>query len=151
MTAAGLVRLCLIAFAIAAALLALDSLKDALEEAFQTYGPAVWRLATSLVMAAVLAGAAVMALRAPHRLIRPFLPEDSTVDFGRDYARWKTLMLMLSGGLVALPALDHLVFALTDGRALDTAQALIELSLAIVLVVGPGVCGRLMLRFVAHR
>lgn len=151
MTAAGVVRLCLIGFAIAASLLALDFLKAAAEDVFQDYGPAPWRLATGIVVALVVGAAATVAFYGPRRLIRPFLPDGAGLDFGADYARWKTLVLMLAGGLVALPAIDHLVFAAIDGHVLDTAQALIELSLAIVLVVGPGACLRLISRFVTHR
>jgi len=150
-TAAGLVRLGQIGFGLAVSLLALDFLHDALDEALRDYGPAMWRLATALAAAAVLACVAVVVFFGPRSLIRPFVPEGASLDYGPDYARWKTLGLMLAGGLVALPALDHLVYAVIDGHALDTAQALIELSLAIVLVVGPGVCRRLIFRFVTHR
>ncbi len=151
MTAAGLVRLCLIGFAIAASLLALDFLKQAVDEALQAYGPSAWRLGTGLVMTAALAIVAAIAFYAPPALIRFFVPDGDGLDFGRDYAKWKTLVLMLAGGLVALPALDQLIFAVIDGHALDTAQALIALSLAIVLVVGPEACRRLIFRFVTHR
>jgi hypothetical protein len=151
MTAAGLVRLGLIGFGLAVSLLALDFLRDALDEALRDYGPAIWRLVTALVVAAILAGVATAAFYAPRTVIRPFVPEGASLEYGSDYGRWKTLGLMLTGGLIALPALDHLVYAVIDGRALDTAQALIELSLAIVLVVGPGVCRKLIFRFVTHR
>lgn len=151
MTAAGLVRLCVIGFGLAVSLLALDFLHDALDEAFRDYGPAIWRLGTALTTAVVLGIVAATAFFGPRSLIRPFVPDGSSLDYGPDYWRWRTLALMLAGGLVALPALDHLVYAVADGHALDTAQALVELSLAIVLVVGPGTCRRLIFRFVAHR
>ncbi len=151
MTIAGLVRLFLIGFGLAVSLLALDFLRDAFDEAFRDYGPAIWRLGAALLAAAVLGAVAATAFFGPRSLIRPFVPEGSSLDYGRDYWRWRTLGLMLAGGLVALPALDHLVYAVVDGRALDTAQALIELSLSIVLVVGPGTCRRLIFRFVSHR
>jgi hypothetical protein len=150
-TAAGLVRLGLIGFGLAVSLLALDFLHDGLEEAFRDYGPAIWRLATALVVAAVLACVAAVVFFGPRSLIQAFVPEGASLEYGPDYGRWKTLGLMLTGGLIALPALDHLVYAVIDGHALDTAQALIELSLAIVLIVGPGACRRLIFRYVAHR
>ncbi len=151
MTAAGLARLGLIGFGLAVALLALGFLRDALEEAFRDYGPAVWRLGTALTAAVILAVVAAAAFYGPRSLIKPFVPEGSSLDFGPDYDRWKTLVLMLAGGLIALPAFDHLVYAVVDGHALDTAEALAELSLAIVLVVGPDACRRLIFRFVTHR
>src|SRR4051812_27573385 len=123
MTAAGLVRLCLIGFAIAASLLALDFLKAAAEDALQDYGPAPWRLATGIIVALVVGAAAAVAFHGPRRLIRVFVPDGAALDFGADYVRWKTLVLMLAGGLVALPAIDHFVVAVIDGHVLDTAQA----------------------------
>ena len=151
MTAAGLVRLCLMGFAIAVSLLALDFAKQALEEAFSDFGPAAWRMGLEAITAVALSVVAAMAFYPPRRLIAAFTPPGDSLDLGGDYVRWKTVVMMLAGGLVALPALDHLVRAVVNGKALDTAQALVEISLALVLVVGPGACGRLMFRFVAHR
>jgi len=151
MTAAGLVRLTLISFALAVSLLALDFAKQALEEALDDYGSNVWQLGLETLAASVLAAVAIASFRAPVRLIAAFVPEGDMLDFGADYERWKSVLLMMAGGLVALPALDHLVTAVSKGHVLDTAQALLEISLALVLIVGPGACRNLMLRLVVHR
>ncbi len=151
MTAAGLVRLCLIGFGIAVSLLALDFARQALEEALGEYGPNVWELGLDVFTGAVLAVVAALAFYPPRRLVSAFVAEGDRLDFGQDYPRWKTLVLMLAGGLAALPAIDQLVRAVVAGHVLNTAQAIIEISLALVLVVGPGACRNLMLRLVAHR
>ena len=64
MTIAGLVRLFLIGFGLAVSLLALDFLRDAFDEAFRDYGPAIWRL-----------GAARR--RRGHRLFRSAQPDQA--------------------------------------------------------------------------
>lgn len=151
MTAAGLVRLSLIGFAVAVSLLALDFARQALEEVFGEYGPNIWQLGLDIFTGVVLAVVAAVAFYPPRRLVSAFVPEGDSLDFGRDYPRWKTLVLMLAGGLVILPAVDQLVRAVVEGHVLGTAQAMIEISLALVLVVGPGVCRALMLRLVVHR